>query len=116
MAKSSDDIFEPDDPDRDEFDRLSDLLFLRISEFVEEEQVSDDVLSLMLLHVTITTRMMAYVVAVDKPSGFGLKLDLDRFLRDVDEAVRDMKKRADDYVIQAKETLAQVAAEDPEPT
>jgi hypothetical protein len=101
------------DADR-EFDRLCDTLFLRITEFVEEEDVGDEELSLMLLQLAITTRMMAYVVSVDKPSGFGLKLDLDRFRRDVDEVVREAKNGADDFIAQAKETLEQAAKDEEE--
>jgi hypothetical protein len=95
----------------EEFDRLSDLLFVHISDFVKEQEVGDELLALLMLHLAVTTRMMAYVVSVDKPSSFGLKLDLDRFRRDVDELVRKSKKGADEFIAQAKEALAQAAEE-----
>ena len=38
--------------------------------------------------------------------GGGLKLDLDRFRRDADELVREMKKDADRFIAQARESLA----------
>jgi len=107
MADENDELF-GDDEDQavDDFNRLSDLLFLRISEFSEEEDVADELLPLMLLRLAVTMRMMNYVVSVDKPSGFGLKLDLDRFRRDTEDLFRAMKKEADDFIIQAKETIA----------
>jgi hypothetical protein len=98
----------------EEFDRLCDQLLVHISEFVKEEQIDDAVLSLLMTRLAVTTRMLAYVVSVDKPSGFGLKLDLDRFRRDVDAVVREGKKEADAFIAQAKEALAQAAEDDDE--
>ncbi len=89
-----------------EFDQLCDRLLLRVTEFAEEEQLGDAVLATMLLQLAISTRMMAYVVSVDKPSSFGLKLDLDRFRRDIEESLREMKKRADEFIGEAREAIA----------
>ena len=113
MAKQPDEPIDDDDaPDSEEFERLSDLLLLHISDFAEEHEVDDQLLALMLLHLAATTRMTAYVASVDKPSGFGLKLDLDRFRRDADDLVRIMKKEADQFLVSAKEALAKAAEED----
>ena len=46
-----------------------------------------------------------------KPSGGGLKLDLDRFRRAADELIREMKKDADRFIAQVRETMA---AEEPD--
>jgi hypothetical protein len=115
MADENEELF-GDDEDQavDDFNRLSDLLFLRISEFSEQEDVADEVLPLMLLRLAVTMRMMNYVVSVDKPSGFGLKLDLDRFRRDTEDLFREMKKEADDFIAQAKETIASAAQDEEE--
>ena len=107
MPDDKDDLF-GDDADEEvaDFNRLTDLLFQRVSEFADEEEVADDLLPLLLLRLSATTRMMAYVVSVAKPSGGGLKLDLDRFRRDADELIREMKKDADRFIVQARETMA----------
>jgi len=44
-------------------------------------------------------------LSVAKPSGGGLKLDLDRYRRDAEELIREMKRDADQIVAQAKETI-----------
>jgi len=107
MPDDKDDLFSEDgDEEIAEFHRLTDLLFQRVSEFVDEEDVADDVLPLLLLRLSATTRMMAYAVSVAKPSGGGLKLELDRFRRDADELIREMKKDADRFIAQAREAMA----------
>ena len=41
-----------------------------------------------------------------KPSGGGLKLDLDRFRREIDSVIRAAKKDADRFIFKARESLA----------
>ena len=107
MPDESDDLFGEDgDEAVDDFNRLTDLLFERVSEFADEEDVPDDILPLLLLRLSATTRMMAYAVSVAKPSGGGLKLDLDRFRRDADELIREMKKDADRFIAQVRKSMA----------
>jgi hypothetical protein len=89
MPDENDDLFGEDgDEAVDDFNRLTDLLFQRVSEFADEEDVA------------------AYAVSVAKPSGGGLKLDLDRFRRDADELIREMKKDADRFIAQVRESMA----------
>ena len=107
MPDENDDLFGEDgDEAVDDFNRLTDLLFRRVSEFADEEDVADDILPLLLLRLSATMRMMAYAVSVAKPSGGGLKLDLDRFRRDADELIREMKKDADGFIARIKESIA----------
>jgi hypothetical protein len=107
MPDENNDLFGKDgDEAVEDFNRLTDLLFQRVSEFADEEDVADDILALLLLRLSATMRMMAYVVSVAKPSGGGLKLDLDRFRRDADELIREMKKDADRFIAQAEESMA----------
>ena len=62
MPDENDDHFGEDgDEAVDDFNRLTDLLFQRVSEFAEEEEVADDILPLLLLRLSGTTRMIAYV-------------------------------------------------------
>jgi len=107
MPDENDDLFSEDgDEALDDFNRLTDILFQRVSEFAEEEDVADDILPLLLLRLSATMRVMAYAVSVAKPSGGGLKLDLDRFRRDADELIRELKKDADRFIAQARESMA----------
>jgi hypothetical protein len=107
MADEKDDLFdEGADETLDDFDRLTELLFQRVVEFAAEEDVSDDVLSPLLLRISLTSRMVAYASTAAKPSGGGLKLDLDRFLRDIEDLIRAAKKDADMFIAQAKESMA----------
>jgi hypothetical protein len=107
MPDENDDLFgEDSDEAVEDFNRLTDLLFQRVSEFADDEEVPDDILPLLLLRLSATTRMMAYAMSVAKPSGGGLKLDLDRFRRDADELIREMKKDADGFIARARESIA----------
>ena len=115
MPDDDDDLFGQDENETaDDFDRLTDVLFQRVAEFAEDEDVSDEALSEMLLRLSLTIRMMTYVMSVAKPSGGGLKLDLDRYRRDAEEFIREMKKDADQIVAQAKMTIEVAALEEDE--
>jgi len=107
MSDDDDDLFNEDEGRRN-FDRLSHLLFERVGDFAEAEGVADEILALLLLRLSLTIRMMSYAMSVAKPSGGGLRLDLDRFRRDADELIREMKKDADQFIARAKVTMAAV--------
>jgi hypothetical protein len=107
MPDDQDDVFhEAGDETLSEFDRLTEMLFQRVVEFAEEEEVGDDLLSTLLLRLSLTSRMVAYAAAAAKPSGAGLKLDLDRFRRDIEDLIRASKKDADKFIAQARESFA----------
>jgi hypothetical protein len=108
MSDENDDPFgeKDDDEAAADFDRLGDLLFAHVNEFAEKEDVPDEILSLLLLRLSLTTRMMTYAISVAKPSGAGLKLDLDRFRREIEEIVRAAKKDADQYIAAVREEIA----------
>jgi hypothetical protein len=50
--------------------------------------------------------MVAYAATAAKPSSGGLKLDLDRFRRDIEDLIRAAKKDADGFIAHAKESMA----------
>ncbi len=107
MPDEKDDLFREDgDEAVDDFDRLTEILFQRVVEFAEEEDIADELLSPLLLRLSLTTRMVAYTATAAKPSGGGLKLDLDRFRRDIEDLIRAAKKDADQFIAQAKESMA----------
>ena len=107
MPGENDDLFgEDEDEAVEEFDRLTDILFERVAEFAEDEDVGDDMIPPLLLRLALTTRMMNYASSVAKPSGGGLKLDLDRFRRDIEDLIRELKKNADRFIAETKEAIA----------
>jgi hypothetical protein len=107
MPDEKDDLFDEDGEEavRD-FDRLTEMLFQRVVEFAEEEDIADELLSPLLLRLALTTRMVAYTATAAKPSSAGLKLDLDRFRRDIEHLIRATKKDADQIIAQAREEIA----------
>jgi len=107
VGMPEDDLFGEDENEAvDDFNRLTDLLFQRVVEFAEEEDVADELLPLLLLRLAVTMRMVAYTATVAKPSGGGLKLDLDRFRRDIEDLIRETKKDADRFIAHARESMA----------
>ena len=107
MTDDKDDLFgEGTDEALDEFDRLTEILSQRVFEFAEEEDVDDEALSPLLFRLALSARMVAYASGTAKPSAGGLKLDLDRFRRDIEDVVRAAKKDADYFIEQAKASLA----------
>ena len=107
MPGENDDLFGEDEDDAvEDFNRLTDILFERVAEFAEDEDVGDEIIPLLLLRLALTMRMMNYVESVAKPSGGGLKLDLDRFHRDIEDLVRELKKNADRFVTESRQAIA----------
>jgi hypothetical protein len=111
MKEPKHEQLDSDDPEFEEFDRIRDMLHARISEFAEEHDLPVGALSPLLLDLAVTSRMTDYVLSVEKPSGSGLKLDLDRMRREVDHFVRDCKRHADEFVDHSKDVLQETQAE-----
>jgi hypothetical protein len=111
MKEPKHEQLDSDDPEFEEFDRIRDMLHARISEFAEEHDLPVGALSPLLLDLAVTSRMMDYVLSVEKPSGGGLKRDLDRMQREVDHFIRDCKRHADEFVDHSKDVLHEAQAE-----
>lgn len=107
MSDNDDFFGESENEGASDFDRLSHRLFEHVNDFADEEDIADEVLALLLLQLSGTIRMMTYAMSVAKPSGGGLRLELDRFRRDADELLREMKKNADQFIARAKVTIAE---------
>jgi hypothetical protein len=104
----SDDLFgngEESDSDSDDFARHSRAIHELVQEYLNTHDISDAAGSVLLLDLAIHMRTIGYVLDVDKPSGSGLKLELDRFRRDIDEAIRHAKKGADEFIQTVKPVL-----------
>jgi|SoiMethySBSTD1v2_1073268.scaffolds.fasta_scaffold298445_3 hypothetical protein len=95
----------------DEYERMRDLLHAQITDFADEHQVPIGALSPLLLDLAATTRMTDYAISVEKPSTSGLKLELDRMHRDVDDLVRQCKRGADEFIARVKDELRAADAE-----
>jgi|HubBroStandDraft_5_1064220.scaffolds.fasta_scaffold346075_1 hypothetical protein len=107
MSEDQEDLFGEDGNDiLDDFDRLTHLLFERVAEFAEDEDLDDELLSMLLFRLSLTMRMVAYAETAAKPSAGGLKLDLDRFGRDIETHLRESKKDADRFITDAKASIA----------
>ena len=113
MAHSKDEQFDPDGSDADaaDFERIRDLLHAHISDFADEHDLPIGALSPLLLDLAVTTRMTDYVLSVEKPSASGLKLDLDRAAREVQDFVRNCKRHADEFIAHSREAIREAEAE-----
>jgi hypothetical protein len=107
--------FDPDGSEQDEENELEELFVAfneHVHEFAQEHDLNDAVVSMLALRLSLATRMFDYMMSTENPSGSGLKLELDRFRRDVEDSVRAMRKGADEYVAQAKQAIAEAEAEE----
>ena len=104
----SDDLFgngEEHDADESEFERHGRAVHELIQDYLDEHEISDSAGSVLLLNAAITLRMIGYATEVEKPSAGGLKLDLDRFRRDIDDAFRMAKRGAEEFIETSKVEL-----------
>jgi hypothetical protein len=105
---------DPDDADDDaddEFSLMRDELHARITEFAEEHELPIGVLSPLLLDLAVTTRVADYAASVASPSTTGLKRELDRMGRDVEQFLRRCKRNADEFIAHAKDMLREAELE-----
>jgi hypothetical protein len=113
MSEENEDLFDEDTEQAvEEFNRLSTVLYERVTEFAADEDVADDMLPLLLLQLSLKLRMVNYAESVAKPSAAGLKLDIDRFRRDAEDLIREARKDADQFIALAREAIAAATAED----
>jgi hypothetical protein len=82
-----------------------------VEDYREENDIGDAAVSMMLMTVGLNMRMTAYALDVDKPSASGLKLDLDRFKRDIDSLFREARKNAEAFIETAKTLIEDAARE-----
>jgi hypothetical protein len=92
------DIDNPNHAAEGDYERWREKMYQRVSEIAEEEDISFGALALLLVDLGISSRMIEYVAATPKPSVGGLKLDLDRFRREIDDYFRGCKRDAEDFL------------------
>jgi hypothetical protein len=118
MAMSDTDDSFDDDPEFQEFakdfDRHRRAIHERISDYMDETELAEGIVAQLLIEAMINMRMADYGMSVEHPSVAGLKLDLDRLRREVEECVREAKKGAPEYIDRVKEARAIAEAEEAE--
>jgi hypothetical protein len=113
MSSQNDDFEDETEAAIDELSQHAMALHQLIQGYMDEHDLSDETTSLMLLDISVRMRRVGYALETEKPSPSGLKLDLDRFRREVDNVIRDVKKNADHFITEAK-TLRAVAENESE--
>ena len=106
MSSRDDDFDEGAEAAMDELGQHGMALHQLIQDYMDEHDLSDEITSLMLLNISVRMRMVGYALETEKPSASGLKLELDRCRREIDECIRAAKKEADDFIAEAKEVRA----------
>jgi hypothetical protein len=95
-----------EDPDFDafaeEYEEHRDALYNMVSDYADEHEMDDALLTGLLLDLAVTTRMVVYANSVEKPSAGGLRLELDRLLKDVTDHLREVKKDAEGFIAEVK--------------
>lgn len=106
MSSQNNDFEDEPEAAIDELSQHGMALHQLIQGYMDEHDLSDEITSLMLLEVSIRMHMVGYALETEKPSASGLKLDLDRFRREMDNLIRDAKKNADHFIAEAKTVRA----------
>ena len=94
-----------------EFNRHSGALLQLVHDYIEEHDLLEEMMSLVLLNLSVRLRMVGYALETEKPSASGLKLDLDRFRRELEGCIRAAKKDADRFITDAKAARAKAESE-----
>src|SRR3974377_2025358 len=111
MNSQNDDFFEDTEAAIDELDRHGMAIPQLIQDYMDEHDLSDELMSVMLLDIAVRMHMVGYALETEQPSASGLKLDLDRFRGEMDGLIRDAKKNADQFRAEAKTLRAAAEAE-----
>ena len=105
-----------DDPDvqefMDEVEQHSRAIYEMVSDYMDDLEVSEAIISHVLLSLAFNMRMVAYVIDTEKPSATGLKLDLDRMRNEIEQILRESKKGAEVFIKAAKTAIAEAEKED----
>lgn len=109
-----DDSIENDESDEaydEAFETHRAALYERLLAYADEHDLSDGFIADLVADLSLSLRMVAYASETEKPSMGGLRLDLDRYARELGEAVRDAKKHGADFIAEAKAAREREEAE-----
>lgn len=102
--KQDDDL--PEDENLDEYEEAYERhrvdLYEMLIAYADEHDLGDGFLAQLVSDIGVSMRMVAYVAETEKPSVGGLRLDLDRFTREIGDAVREAKKGAAEFIADAR--------------
>jgi hypothetical protein len=85
----------------DELDQHGLALHQLIQDYMDEHDVSDELGALLLLNISVRMRMVGYALETEQPSASGLRMDLDRFHREIGDCIRAAKKGAEEFIEEA---------------
>jgi hypothetical protein len=104
-----------DDPDvqefMDEVEQHSQAIYEMVSDYMDDLEVPEAIISHVLLNLAFNMRMVAYVIDTEKPSAGGLRLDLDRMRNEIEQILRESKKGAEGFIKSAKTAIAEAEKE-----
>jgi hypothetical protein len=100
-----------EDAAAEEMDQHGLELHQLIQDYLDEHDLSDEAGAVILLGICIRMRMVGYALETERPSASGLKMDLDRFGREIDDCLRTAKKGAEEFIEEAKALKAEAEAE-----
>jgi hypothetical protein len=95
----------------DELDQHGLALHEMIQDYLDEHDLPDRMGSLMLLSIGIRMRMIGYAMETEQPSANGLKMDLDRFKREIEECIRTARKGAEEFIEEAMVLRSEMESE-----
>ncbi|WP_428030453.1 hypothetical protein [Ancylobacter sp.] len=102
---------ESDDAYDAAFDQHRAALYDMLMEYADENELSDSFMAVLASDIGLSLRMVAYAAETEKPSVGGLRLDLDRYARELGDSVRDAKKYAAEFIAEAKAAQEEDEAE-----
>jgi hypothetical protein len=103
-AQTALDIDDDSEPTR-RYEELRDLMFTAVNDCAEDHDIPPAALALLLVDLGVSSYILAYVLRTGKPSALGLKLELDRFGREIEDFLRSRKKSAAEFVSGAVRAL-----------
>ena len=98
----------------DEVEQHSKAIYEMVSEYMDDLEIPEAIMSHVLLSLAINMRMVTYAIDTEKPSSAGLRLDLDRMRGEVEQILRESKKGAEAYIKSAKAAIADAEKENEE--
>lgn len=84
------------------YEQHRNALYEMLIAYADKEDLSDGFMAQLASDLGLSLRMIAYASETEKPSVGGLRLDLDRFARELGESVREAKKGAAEFIAEAK--------------
>lgn len=84
------------------YEQHRNALYEQLMTYADEHELSDSFVAQIVSDIGLSLRMVAYASETEKPSVGGLRLDLDRFARELGDSVREAKKSAADFIAEAR--------------